>query len=173
MKKLFFSVLISIICVSLHAQSIIKVNVIDSISKEPISGATILLKNGDSIVSDNDGQFQLKLNGEQEIDITINAIGYFKKQILVPKQKNFTTTLNRTRTLMMPIEIKSVRAGENFPFTQSLISKKKLDGKNLGQDIPFLLNQVPGTVINSDAGNGIGYTGIRIRGTDATRINIT
>ena len=44
---------------------------------------------------------------------------------------------------------------------------------NLGQDIPFLLNQTPSVVVNSDAGNGIGYTGIRIRGTDATRINVT
>src|SRR6185436_15351577 len=44
---------------------------------------------------------------------------------------------------------------------------------NLGQDIPFMLNQTPSVVINSDAGNGFGYTGIRIRGTDATRINVT
>jgi iron complex outermembrane receptor protein len=43
----------------------------------------------------------------------------------------------------------------------------------MGQDLPFVLNQVPSVVVNSDAGNGIGYTGIRIRGTDATRINVT
>ena len=43
----------------------------------------------------------------------------------------------------------------------------------MGQDIPFLLNQTPSVVINSDAGNGVGYTGIRIRGSDATRINVT
>src|SRR5678809_784516 len=47
------------------------------------------------------------------------------------------------------------------------------DRNNLGQDIPFLLNQTPSVVINSDAGNGVGYTGIRIRGSDATRINMT
>ena len=44
---------------------------------------------------------------------------------------------------------------------------------NLGQDLPFLLNQTPSVVINSDAGNGVGYTGLRIRGSDATRINMT
>ena len=44
---------------------------------------------------------------------------------------------------------------------------------NTGADIPFLLNQTPSVVVNSDAGNGVGYTGIRIRGTDATRINVT
>ena len=44
---------------------------------------------------------------------------------------------------------------------------------NLGQDLPYLLNQLPATVITSDAGTGIGYTGIRIRGTDASRTNVT
>ncbi|MEY4778619.1 MAG: hypothetical protein RIS13_1367, partial [Bacteroidota bacterium] len=66
--------------------------------------------------------------------------------------------------LMSPIEIRAVRASKNYPFTQSLILKRNIEKNNLGQDIPFLLNQVPGTVVNSDAGNGVGYTGLRIRG---------
>src|SRR6185503_2032164 len=53
------------------------------------------------------------------------------------------------------------------------LSKSDISKVNLGQDIPFLLNQTPSVVVNSDAGNGLGYTGIRIRGTDATRINVT
>jgi iron complex outermembrane receptor protein len=44
---------------------------------------------------------------------------------------------------------------------------------NLGQDLPFILNQTPSVVVNSDAGSGVGYTGINIRGSDATRINVT
>src|SRR6185369_7072505 len=51
--------------------------------------------------------------------------------------------------------------------------KKEIAKVNLGQDIPFILNQTPSVVVNSDAGNGVGYTGIHIRGTDATRINVT
>ncbi|MGB3008645.1 MAG: Plug domain-containing protein, partial [Chitinophagaceae bacterium] len=74
---------------------------------------------------------------------------------------------------LTPVEVRAVRAGENSPFTKTNLSKKELSKINLGQDIPFLLNQTPAVVINSDAGNGIGYTGIRIRGTDATRINVT
>ena len=74
---------------------------------------------------------------------------------------------------LSPVEVKAVRAGENAPFTKTNLSKKEIAKSNLGQDIPFLLNQTPSVVINSDAGNGIGYTGIRIRGTDATRINVT
>jgi len=74
---------------------------------------------------------------------------------------------------LTPVEVKAIRAGENSPFTKTNLSKKEITKNNLGQDIPFLLNQTPSVVVNSDAGNGIGYTGIRIRGTDATRINVT
>jgi iron complex outermembrane receptor protein len=75
--------------------------------------------------------------------------------------------------VLSPVEVRSTRAGENAPFTKTNLSKKEIGKLNLGQDIPFLLNQTPSVVINADAGNGVGYTGIRIRGTDATRINVT
>lgn len=74
---------------------------------------------------------------------------------------------------LSPVEVKAIRAGENTPFTKSNLNRKMITVSNLGQDIPYLLNQTPSVVINADAGNGIGYTGIRIRGTDATRINMT
>ncbi|HET6993869.1 MAG TPA: TonB-dependent receptor plug domain-containing protein [Chitinophagaceae bacterium] len=75
--------------------------------------------------------------------------------------------------VLSPVEVRAVRAAENAPFTKTNLSKKEISKLNLGQDLPFLLNQVPSVVVNSDAGNGVGYTGIRIRGTDATRINVT
>ena len=75
--------------------------------------------------------------------------------------------------VLSPIEVKAVRIGENAPFAKTNLSKKEIAKVNLGQDIPFILNQTPSVVVNSDAGNGVGYTGIHIRGTDATRINVT
>ena len=75
--------------------------------------------------------------------------------------------------LLTPVEVKAVRAADNAPFTKTNLSKKEIRKNNLGQDIPFLLDQTPSVIINSDAGNGVGYTGIRIRGSDATRINVT
>ena len=75
--------------------------------------------------------------------------------------------------LLQPIEIKSIRANDKAPFTKTNLTKKDIEKVNLGQDLPFILNQTPSVVVNSDAGNGVGYTGIRIRGTDATRINMT
>ncbi len=77
-------------------------------------------------------------------------------------------------TLMLEnIEIVSIRAGNKSPFTKTDLTKAQIEKANLGQDLPFILNQVPSVVVNSDAGNGVGYTGIRIRGSDASRINVT
>ena len=77
-------------------------------------------------------------------------------------------------TLMLEnIEITSIRAADKAPFTKTNISKQQIEKVNLGQDLPFILNQVPSVIVNSDAGNGVGYTGIRIRGSDASRINVT
>ncbi|HKZ65183.1 MAG TPA: TonB-dependent receptor plug domain-containing protein [Chitinophagaceae bacterium] len=75
--------------------------------------------------------------------------------------------------LLTPVEVKAIRAGEKAPFTKTNLSKKEIQKNNLGQDIPFILNQTPSVIVNSDAGNGVGYTGLRIRGIDATRINVT
>jgi len=76
-------------------------------------------------------------------------------------------------TLLFPIEVSAVRAADKAPFAKTNLTKKEIERNNLGQDLPFLLNQTPSIVINSDAGNGVGYTGMRIRGSDGTRINLT
>jgi iron complex outermembrane receptor protein len=72
-----------------------------------------------------------------------------------------------------PVEVRAIRANEKAPFTKSNLTRGEISKLNQGQDLPFLLNQLPSVVVNSDAGTGIGYTGIRIRGTDNTRINVT
>ena len=69
--------------------------------------------------------------------------------------------------------VKAVRVNADSPITHSNVSKEQLAKRNLGQDIPILLNYLPSVVTTSDAGAGIGYTGIRVRGTDATRVNVT
>jgi iron complex outermembrane recepter protein len=71
------------------------------------------------------------------------------------------------------VTILSNWANENTPITLSKITKDQLEKNNIGQDIPYLLQNIPGIVETSDAGAGIGYTGIRVRGSDATRTNVT
>lgn len=74
---------------------------------------------------------------------------------------------------LIPIEVRALRANTDAPFAKTDISGASLQKENLGQDLPFLLQYTPSAVVTSDAGAGVGYTGIRIRGTDATRINVT
>ncbi len=69
--------------------------------------------------------------------------------------------------------VSAVRANTKTPVTFTNVSQSDIKTRNLGQDIPQLLNFLPSVVTTSDAGTGIGYTGIRVRGTDATRVNVT
>ena len=88
--------------------------------------------------------------------------------VLAQTDKKFNDT-----TYLQPVEVLAIRAAEKAPFAKTNLTQKEIEKNNLGQDLPYLLNQTPSVVINSDAGNGVGYTGIRIRGTDGTRINVT
>ncbi len=69
--------------------------------------------------------------------------------------------------------VSAVRAGRQTPVTFSNLKAERIETRNLGQDIPILMNYLPSVVTTSDAGAGIGYTGIRVRGSDATRVNVT
>ena len=69
--------------------------------------------------------------------------------------------------------VSDVRVTTKTPVSFSNLDKKEIKLRNLGQDIPILMNYLPSVVTTSDAGGGIGYTGIRVRGSDATRVNVT
>ncbi|MCS6934786.1 MAG: TonB-dependent receptor [Chitinophagales bacterium] len=91
---------------------------------------------------------------------------------LSPDSTTTPDTLPRTITTETLV-VTGLRAGETTPATYVNVSKTDLQKNNLGQDLPILLDLTPSAVTTSDAGAGIGYTGIRIRGSDATRINVT
>ncbi len=69
--------------------------------------------------------------------------------------------------------VKSVRVSADSPITHSNVDKEELEKRNLGQDLPILLNYLPSVVTTSDAGAGVGYTGIRVRGVSAQSTNVT
>jgi iron complex outermembrane receptor protein len=85
-----------------------------------------------------------------------------------------TQTQDSTATQNLDeVFVKAVRVQPNAPITHSNVTKKDIAKRNLGQDIPILLNYLPSVVSSSDAGAGIGYTYLRVRGSDATRVNVT
>ncbi|QXP60940.1 TonB-dependent receptor [Olleya sp. HaHaR_3_96] len=76
-------------------------------------------------------------------------------------------------TTLDEVLIQSIRVKDQAPITHSNVSKADLEARNLGQDIPILLNFLPSVVTTSDAGAGVGYTGIRVRGISSQSTNIT
>ncbi|WP_316635386.1 TonB-dependent receptor domain-containing protein [uncultured Flavobacterium sp.] len=84
-------------------------------------------------------------------------------------QEQDSTKVNKLDDVL----VSAVRVTAKTPVSFSNLDKKDIKFRNLGQDIPILMNYLPSVVTTSDAGNGMGYTGIRVRGSDATRVNVT
>ena len=145
----------------------------DALHAGVLPGATIQIDDKRQAVAGDDGRFLLRGLSAGTFKVRISAVGYQPKDTTLSTGNFWEIQLMPYRQLMQPIEIRAVRAAETAPFTQTTLKASDIERRNLGQDIPFLLDQTPSVVVNSDAGNGVGYTGIRIRGTDATRINIT
>ena len=143
-------------------------------SGEPIVGANILIEESNLITyTDEKGKFYLNSNSTN-IEIQVSHVGYLTKEIKFsnPNQE-INIVLDDGIILKDEIKVISTRAKYNSPFAFTNISKSFIEKNNSGKDIPFLINSTPSTYSTSDAGNGIGYTGVRIRGSDATRINVT
>ncbi|MFT5735742.1 MAG: iron complex outermembrane receptor protein [Maribacter sp.] len=88
-------------------------------------------------------------------------------------QQQPTDSLKGQKVDLDEVFVSAVRATKASPVTFSNLTKEEIKPRNLGQDIPILMNFLPSVVTTSDAGAGIGYTGIRVRGSDATRVNVT
>ena len=88
-------------------------------------------------------------------------------------QEKIKDTIQGTKQNLDEVVVQSIRVKYSAPFSHSNISKEELSSKNLGQDLPILLSFLPSVVTFSDAGAGVGYTGIRIRGVSAQSTNIT
>ena len=106
--------------------------------------------------------------------IRLSFFLFLNASVLLAQEPNAQTVKDSLTTISLEeVLLTGIRAKEDIPVTFTNLSRQDLAPRNLGQDIPILLNYLPGVVTTSDAGAGIGYTGIRVRGTDATRVNVT
>lgn len=170
-KKISFTAILLFFCTLIFAQEFIKGKVFNEIG-EPLIGASVLV--GDIGQSTNtNGEFNFPNVKEKSVTLTISYIGYEKYQQKVTVPFNQKIILKKSIGLLQEITVTSLRANDKSPVAYTNISKESIEKNNLGQDIPYLLNTTPSFVATSDAGTGIGYTGFRIRGTDANRTNIT
>ena len=174
MKKLLLGICFFAMCLFSIAQQPASGTVREARSGLPVAGATIEVPGIESTLTNSSGFFQLKKTLPGLYRMKVTCIGYKPFETRVSLERGpLTILLEEMELFLQPIEVKALRAGEKAPFTKTNLSREEIEKMNLGQDLPFLLNQTPSVVINSDAGNGVGYTGFYIRGTDATRVNMT
>jgi iron complex outermembrane receptor protein len=149
--------------------------VVDSDTKEKVQGAIVTIENSFlNAVTDADGKFSFDKTKEQSVKVNVTHLGYqtVVQEIQMPNEQLVIALIRKTY-MTEETTVTSTRASDNSPTAFTNVTKKEIEEKNLGQDIPFLLTNTPSVVVTSDAGNGVGYTGIRIRGSDATRVNVT
>ena len=176
MKKLVFVGLFVLISLHAWAQASLSGRIYDSKTSTPLVGASVWIESlGKGAVTDSEGNFTLSRvpNGKQEIRVSYVGYETLRKSVELPLAASLELGLESKDFLSEEFIVSATRASETTPTTFTTVDKSELGKRNLGQDIPILLNFTPSVVSHSDAGAGVGYTGIRIRGTDQTRINAT
>lgn len=170
------TVTVWLVSVGAFAQSVVSGIVMDALSREPLIHATVHLKGSQRYaLTDATGYFALSDVPSGAATLSVTYIGYLEKeQTLVVTGKTFVEiALEPTVILTDAVVVRATRATGKTPTTHSTLRREDIEDQNFGQDVPFLLNWTPSAVATSDAGSGVGYTGIRIRGSDPTRINVT
>ncbi len=159
-----------------QAQYVVRGSVKDGKSKESLAGATVAVKEIKRYAITNErGDFELEKLPSGNYQAEVRFLGYktFEIQFSVPREEVLTILMEEDVIMTDQVIVEATRVNEKTPTTYSTINKVALQKQNFGQDMPFALNWTPSLVTTSDAGAGVGYTGLRIRGSDATRINVT
>lgn len=188
MKSFLFGVL----CLLLHVQwcvaqvplSVVS-GAVQNETGDAIPGAKVIVQDTRwGAISDEEGMFKLEGVAPGSYVIEVSAAGYVANLIPFSLEMGENRRLNigletapvdrfwRTVSLA-PASVSTRIDDERAPFARTDISASELQKRDAAQDVPFLLRYTPSLVVTSDAGAGVGYTGMRIRGSDATRINVT
>jgi len=161
---------------SAWAQLSIRGTIRDAETKQSLAGATVQLsKTNLTAVSDERGGFEIAKLQAGSYVLVVKFLGYQSREENVELTDDAVLEIELTPTYQLADEVVvyATRANDKTPATFTNVDKQTLQKQNFGQDMPMLLNWTPSLITTSDAGTGIGYTGLRIRGSDATRINVT
>lgn len=170
--------LLMLLTLEARAQYTISGTVTDQKTGAPVPGATIRVQ-GQTLrgtTAEASGDFSVTGVPEGSSQLVVTSLGYrrWEKHLEVSGDiRNILVSMENTGLFVKPIEVLSTRAPSDAPFTKTTLTAAEIRGKNLGRDLPYLLDQQPSVFLTSDAGTGIGYTNMWIRGSDITRINVT
>ncbi len=161
---------------SMQSQNILSGTVTDLKSGKSLPGATVIVEGTYyATVSNEEGKFEFKKLTAGKYNLQVRYVGYttINRWIEIPKDNLVKFELAPVTIVQDEVIISATRAGKESGMATTEISSEQIQNANTGKDVPFLLEGVPSLVATSDAGTGVGYTGIRIRGSDASRINVT
>ena len=176
-KTLFFLLLVALpgfITVKVTGQSL--GGKVTDINGEPLAGASVLVEGTfQGVHTGVGGNYLLEGLKAEGYRIRYSFMGYETqlRAINVTGDVREDVRLKPTVIITDDVIISATRAGDQTPLAYSNVTGEILEKQNSGQGIPYLLSLTPSFVETSESGNGIGYTSLRIRGTDASRINVT
>ena len=142
----------------------------------PMAGASVIaIQAGAGVATDNEGRFALRGLNNGTYSLRISFTGYETLDTLVVLSGTAVIDASMREALYVAGEVivRGSRAGARTPMAHTTVGSDELRERDMTRDMPYLLALTPSVVETSDAGTGIGYTSLRIRGTDASRINIT
>jgi len=176
MKGKFFYLGVFFSWLQLFSQHVVEGKVLDAETQSPLAGAQIVVQ-GTFIgtYSMHDGKFVLKVRKEPPYTLMVSYLGYTTDTIHIEKipSQPVVIALKPKSYLTQEVVIQGIRlTGHEIP-TFTKLEKHEIEQKNVGTDVPTVLNLLPSVTVNTDAGTGIGYTSLWIRGTDISRINVT
>ncbi|RNI26335.1 TonB-dependent receptor [Rufibacter latericius] len=158
------------------AQNTLSGRVVDAATHAPLTGSTVTLTAGNrATFTDATGHFTFSNLPAGDYSLQVSYLGYANadQTITLPTSQPLEFNLTRTSVATKEVLVTATRANEKTGTTYTNVGKQELESRNFGQDLPYLLENTPSLVTNSDAGAGVGYTSMRIRGSDITRINVT
>jgi iron complex outermembrane receptor protein len=176
MKKILFLFASLVFSISVFGQFTLKGRIKNAQDQSTLPNANVVIEGLlKSIASDLEGNYKFKNLKPGSYILKVSFIGFKTqtKEININNDSEIDIMLEPSEFMADEVIVSALRVGDKTPFAFTNIDKEELVKRNLGHDLPFLLNSTPSTVVTSDAGNGVGYTGIKVRGTDATRINVT
>jgi iron complex outermembrane receptor protein len=146
-------------------------------NNHPLAGANLIITElGKGTVARSDGSFSLHGIRAGIYTLRVTFLGYesWSQQLAVDSSLQVGEIgLSPAAFMGEEVIVRATRAGAETPVAFTDVEREEIAARNFGQDVPFLLNSTPSLVTSSDAGHGIGYTSMRIRGTDSNRINVT
>lgn len=162
--------------VQLLAQYQLSGRVTSAARGEALAGANVVLqRSGTGVSTGTDGTFSFQNLSSGTYILQVSYLGYEQQRLTVsvPQAAAVEVALQPQALQASEVVVQATRADARTGTTFTNVTQEEIAARNFGQDLPYLLEQVPSVVVNSDAGAGVGYTGIRIRGSDITRINVT